>query len=118
VALQQADGATLTKGAVLAEPGSIAGHGSFRAEIYWLGPAEGGRESAVACGQPFSFSLWGAEVTGSVSLTGDRREIHPGEHADIQVTLEAHAALEEGLRFTVLEGGRAVGAGVVTEIVE
>lgn len=118
VALAQADGADLVQGTVLAEPGSIAGRGSFRAEIYWLGPAEGGREGAVACGQPFSFSLWGAEVTGTVSLTGDRREIHPGEHADIQVTLDSHAALEEGLRFTVFEGGKAVGAGAVTEIVE
>jgi elongation factor Tu len=108
----------LAPGRVVAEPGSIAGRTAFRAEIYWLGPGEGGREAVITGGHRASFSFWGADVVGTLSLPADRAEVRPGEHADVRVNLEAPVALEEGLRFAVREGGLTVGAGAITEIVE
>jgi len=108
----------VARGCVVAEPGSIAGRTSFRAEIYWMGSEEGGRQGAVAGGYRASFLFWGSEVAGTVTLPADRAEVRPGEHADVRVALEAPVALEEGLRFAVCEGGRTVGAGAITEIVE
>ena len=105
-------------GQVVAEPGSIAPHVRFRAEVFLLGREEGGLGEPLAAGRKAAFALWGAEVGGAVALPPDRTCVLPGDHASLLVTLDAPVALEEGLRFALREGGRSVGAGAVTEIVE
>ena len=106
------------QGCVVAEPGSITAHTRFRAEIVLWGRDEGGVESPIASGRSAAFDFWGAEVRGAVALSPDRAEVVPGDHASVLVTLETATVLEEGLRFTLRENGRNVGAGAVTEIVE
>ncbi len=105
-------------GCVVAEPGSISAHKRFRAEVILFGSDEGGLASALASGASAAFDFWGAKVAGRVDLSPDHAEVVPGDHASVLVTLESPAAMEEGLRFALRDGGRSVGTGAITEIVE
>jgi len=108
----------IRRGQVIALPASAAAHRKFKAEAYTLTKEEGGRQSAFFKGYRPQFLIRTVDVAGSVELPSDREMVLPGDNAAVQVELEAPVALEKGLRFAILEGGRTVGAGTVTEIVE
>ncbi len=105
-------------GCVVAEPGSISSHAKFRAEMILFNSDEGGAGSALVSGTKAEFDFWGASVAGKIDLPADRAEIVPGDHASVLVTLATPAAIEERVRFALRDGGRNIGAGAVTEIVE
>ncbi len=108
----------LRRGRVLAQPGSAAAHRTFKAEAYTLSKEEGGRHSAFLKGYRPQFLFRTMDLAGSVELPPDRDMVMPGDNVAVQVELQAPIALEKGLRFAILEGGRTVGAGTITEIVE
>jgi elongation factor Tu len=106
------------RGQVLAKPGSITPHTKFRAEVYVLSKEEGGRHTPFFNGYRPQFYFRTTDVTGSVELPAGTEMVMPGDNVSIVVSLIAPIAMEEGLRFAIREGGRTVGAGVVTKIVE
>jgi elongation factor Tu len=106
------------RGQVLAKPGSITPHTKFTAEIYVLSKEEGGRHTPFFNGYRPQFYFRTTDVTGSVELPGGTEMVMPGDNIAMTVTLIAPIAMEEGLRFAIREGGRTVGAGVVTKIIE
>jgi elongation factor Tu len=106
------------RGQVLAKPGSITPHTKFRAEVYVLSKEEGGRHTPFFNGYRPQFYFRTTDVTGSVELPEGTEMVMPGDNVSIVVSLIAPIAMEEGLRFAIREGGRTVGAGVVTKIVE
>ncbi len=108
----------VVRGQVAAQPGSASAHRKFKAEAYALAKEEGGRHSAFFKGYRPQFLIRTTDVQGSVELPADREMVMPGDNVAVQVELQAAVALEKGLRFAILEGGRTVGAGTVTEIVE
>jgi elongation factor Tu len=110
--------AGVVRGQVAAQPGSASAHKKFRAEAYTLAKEEGGRQSAFFKGYRPQFLIRTTDVEGSVELPADREMVMPGDNVAVQVELQVAVALEKGLRFAILEGGRTVGAGTVTEIVE
>jgi elongation factor Tu len=116
--LHGADLGKIRRGQVIALPGSASPHRKFKAEAYTLTKEEGGRQSAFFKGYRPQFLFRTMDVAGSVELPADREMVMPGDNAAVQVELEVPVALEKGLRFAILEGGRTVGAGTVTEIVE
>ncbi|MBP6910069.1 elongation factor Tu [Patescibacteria group bacterium] len=103
------------RGQVLAKPGSVKPHSKFEAEIYVLKKEEGGRHTPFMAGYKPQFFVRTTDVTGTVSMEG-REMIMPGDNAKITVELIYKIAMEEGLRFAIREGGRTVGAGVITKI--
>lgn len=105
------------RGQVLCKPGSTKAHAKFEAEIYVLKKDEGGRHTPFVTGYKPQFFLRTTDVTGTVSMEG-RDMIMPGDNAKISVELIYKVAMEEGLRFAIREGGRTVGAGVVTKILD
>ena len=109
---------SVVRGQVAAQPGSASAHRKFKAEAYALAKEEGGRQSAFFKGYCPQFLIRTTDVQGSVELPADREMVMPGDNVAVQVELQAAVALEKGLRFAILEGGRTVGAGTVTEIVE
>jgi len=106
------------RGQVLAKPGSITPHTHFEAEIYVLSKDEGGRQTPFFNGYRPQFYFRTTDVTGSVELPEGVEMVMPGDNIKIQVKLIAPIAMEEGLRFAVREGGRTVGAGVVSKVIE
>ena len=106
------------RGQVLAKPGSIKPHKKFKAEAYILTQAEGGRHTPFFGGYRPQFYFRTTDVTGIVTLPADVEMVMPGDNISCEVDLITPIAMEKGLRFAIREGGRTVGAGVVTEITE
>ena len=106
------------RGQVLAKPGSITPHTKFTAEIYVLSKDEGGRHTPFFQGYRPQFYFRTTDVTGSIELPKGTEMIMPGDNVSITVQLIQPIAMEEGLRFAIREGGRTVGAGVVSKILE
>jgi elongation factor Tu len=108
----------IERGQVLAKPGSITPHKKFKAEVYVLKKEEGGRHTPFFTNYRPQFYFRTTDVTGVVSLPEGVEMVMPGDNINIDVTLITPIAAEEGLRFAIREGGRTVGAGVVTKILE
>ena len=106
------------RGQVLCKPGSITPHTKFEAEVYILSKDEGGRHTAFFKGYRPQFYFRTTDVTGEVELPKGVEMVMPGDNIKMKVDLIAPIAMEEGLRFAIREGGRTVGAGVVTEVIE
>ena len=106
------------RGQVLSAPGSIKPHRKFKAEVYVLKKEEGGRHTPFFPGYRPQFYLRTTDVTGSVILPEGVEMVMPGDNVSMEVELIAPVAMEDQLRFAIREGGRTVGAGVVTEIIE
>ena len=106
------------RGQVLAAPGSITPHTKFEAEVYILNKEEGGRHTPFFKGYRPQFYFRTTDVTGNVELPGDVEMVMPGDNVKMNVELIAPIAMDEGLRFAIREGGRTVGAGVVSKIIE
>jgi len=106
----------IERGQVLAKPGSITPHTEFDAEVYILTKEEGGRHTPFFKGYKPQFYFRTTDVTGEVELPADKEMVMPGDTITFVVKLLAPIAMEQGLRFAIREGGRTVGAGVVTKI--
>jgi len=106
------------RGQVLAKPGTITPHTKFEAEVYILSKDEGGRHTPFFKGYRPQFYFRTTDVTGAVELPEGVEMVMPGDNIQMVVTLIAPIAMEEGLRFAIREGGRTVGAGVVSKIFE
>jgi elongation factor Tu len=108
----------IERGMVIAKPGSIKPHKKFKAQVYILSKDEGGRHSAFFTGYRPQFYFRTTDVTGVVTLEAGREMVMPGDDVSFSVELISPIAMEKNLRFAVREGGRTVGSGVVTEIIE
>ena len=108
----------IERGQVLAKPGSITPHTEFEAEVYILKKEEGGRLTPFSKGYKPQFYFRTTDVTGEVELPADKEMVMPGDTLTFKVKLLAPIAMEQGLNFAIREGGRTVGAGVVTNIVK
>ncbi len=106
------------RGQVVAKPGSITPHTKFKAEVYVLTKEEGGRHKPFFAGYRPQFYFRTTDVTGSVTLPEGVDMVMPGDNVSIEVELITPIAMERGLRFAIREGGRTVGAGSITEILE
>jgi len=106
----------IERGQVLAKPGSITPHTEFDAEVYILSKEEGGRHTPFFKGYKPQFYFRTTDVTGEVELPADKEMVMPGDTVTFKVKLLAPIAMEQGLNFAIREGGRTVGAGVVTKI--
>ncbi len=106
------------RGQVLAKPGSIPPHTKFTCEVYVLSKEEGGRHTPFFNGYRPQFYFRTTDVTGSVELPAGTEMVMPGDNIQMTVTLIQPIAMEEGLRFAIREGGRTVGAGVVSKVIE
>src|SRR5215208_4470572 len=106
------------RGQVLSKPGSINPHTRFQAEVYVLGKEEGGRHTPFFPGYRPQFYIRTTDVTGAITLPENTEMVMPGDNVQMGVELITPVAIEEGLRFAIREGGRTVGAGVVTSITE
>ena len=106
----------IERGQVLAKPGSITPHTEFDAEVYILKKEEGGRHTPFSKGYKPQFYFRTTDVTGEVELPADKEMVMPGDTLTFKVKLLAPIAMEQGLNFAIREGGRTVGAGVVTAI--
>ena len=106
----------IERGQVIAKPGSITPHTEFDAEVYVLSKEEGGRHTPFFKGYKPQFYFRTTDVTGEVELPADKEMVMPGDTITFKVKLLAPIAMEQGLRFAIREGGRTVGAGVVTSI--
>jgi elongation factor Tu len=108
----------IERGQVLAKPGSITPHTEFDSEVYILTKEEGGRHTPFFKGYKPQFYFRTTDVTGEVELPADKEMVMPGDTITFKVKLLAPIAMEQGLRFAIREGGRTVGAGVVTKIIK
>jgi len=106
------------RGQVLAKPGSITPHTHFEAEIYVLSKEEGGRHTPFFNGYRPQFYFRTTDVTGAVELPEGVEMVMPGDNIKVKIKLIAPIAMEDGLRFAIREGGRTVGAGVVSKVIE
>jgi len=106
------------RGMVLAKPGSITPHTTFEAEVYVLTKEEGGRHTPFFKGYRPQFYLRTTDVTGTVELPAGVEMVMPGDNTKMTIELMTPIAMEEQLRFAIREGGRTVGAGVVTKILK
>jgi elongation factor Tu len=106
------------RGQVVAKPGSITPHKKFRAEVYVLTKEEGGRHTPFFRGYRPQFFFRTTDVTGSVNLDEGVEMVIPGDNTNLEVELITPIAMEKGLRFAIREGGRTVGAGSITDILE
>lgn len=106
------------RGMVVSKPGTIHPHKKFRAQVYVLKPEEGGRHTPFFSGYRPQFYFRTTDVTGTIKLPEGREMVMPGDHVNLEVELIYPVAIEEGLRFAIREGGRTVGAGVVTAVEE
>ena len=106
------------RGQVLAKPGSIMPHTKFKAEVYILSKEEGGRHTPFFNGYRPQFYIRTTDVTGTLHLPEGVEMVMPGDNTPISGELLTPVALEKGARFAIREGGRTVGAGTITEIVE
>ena len=108
----------IERGQVLAKPGSITPHKKFKGEVYILKKEEGGRHTPFFKGYRPQFYFRTTDVTGSATLPTGTEMVMPGDNVELDVSLITPIACEEGLRFAIREGGKTVGAGVVTKILE
>ena len=106
------------RGQVLAKPGTITPHTKFQAEAYVLTKEEGGRHTPFFNGYRPQFYFRTTDVTGVAQLAEGVEMVMPGDNVSLSVTLITPIAMDEGLRFAIREGGRTVGAGVITKVVE
>ncbi|GBE50187.1 MAG TPA: elongation factor Tu [Chromatiales bacterium] len=106
------------RGQVLCKPGSITPHTKFEAEVYVLAKEEGGRHTPFFTGYRPQFYFRTTDVTGAVDLPEGVEMVMPGDNIKVVVSLIAPIAMEEGVRFAIREGGRTVGAGVVSKVIE
>jgi elongation factor Tu len=106
------------RGQVLAKPGSITPHTEFETEVYILSKEEGGRHTPFFKGYKPQFYIRTTDVTGEVELPAGTEMVMPGDTVALKVKLLAPVAMEDGMRFAIREGGRTVGAGVVTKIIK
>ncbi len=116
--LRGIDKEELERGQVVAKPGSITPHTKFEGEVYVLSKEEGGRHTPFFNGYRPQFYFRTTDVTGEVNLPDGVEMVMPGDHIKISGSLITEIAMEEGLRFAIREGGRTVGAGVVSKIIE
>src|ERR671917_2572797 len=105
------------RGQVVAKPGSITPHTHFKAEVYVLSKDEGGRHTPFFNGYRPQFYFRTTDVTGSIKLPEGQEMVMPGDNTNMEIQLIQPIAMDQGLRFAIREGGRTVGAGVVTEII-
>jgi elongation factor Tu len=108
----------VTRGMVVAEPGSITPHKKFDAEVYVLRRDEGGRHKAFFSGYRPQFYIRTTDVTGTIQLPGDVEMVMPGDYVNLVVELIEPVAVEQGSRFAIREGGLTVGAGVITKVLD
>ena len=108
----------IERGQVLAKPGTITPHTEFDSEVYILTKEEGGRHTPFFKGYKPQFYFRTTDVTGEVELPADKEMVMPGDTTTFKVKLLAPIAMEQGLRFAIREGGRTVGAGVITKVVK
>ncbi len=106
----------IERGQVLAKPGTVTPHTEFEAEVYILSKEEGGRHTPFFKGYKPQFYFRTTDVTGEVELPADKEMVMPGDTITFKVKLLAPIAMDQGLRFAIREGGRTVGAGVVTKV--
>ncbi|MBN2563261.1 MAG: elongation factor Tu [Phycisphaerae bacterium] len=118
VLLRGVEKTELERGQVLAKPGTITPHTRFEAEVYVLTKEEGGRHTPFFNNYRPQLYVRTTDVTGSLKLLGGAEMCMPGDNVTLEVTLISPIALEEGVRFAVREGGRTVGSGVVTKVLE
>lgn len=117
ILLRGIDREAVQRGQVLAKPGSITPHDEFEAEVYVLSKDEGGRHTPFTNNYRPQFYFRTTDVTGTIELPADKQMVMPGDNATFKVKLIAPIAMQEGLKFSIREGGRTVGAGVVTKII-
>jgi elongation factor Tu len=110
--------AEIERGQVLAKPKSITPHTKFNAQVYVLTKEEGGRHTPFFNGYRPQFYFRTTDVTGNIELEEGVEMVMPGDHANFKIELITPIAMEEGLRFAIREGGKTVGAGVVSKIIE
>ena len=108
----------IERGQVIAAPGTITPHTEFEAQVYILKKDEGGRHTPFSKGYKPQFYFRTTDVTGEVELPADKEMVMPGDNVTFKVKLQAPIAMEQGLNFAIREGGRTVGAGVVTNIIK
>ena len=108
----------IQRGQVLAKPGSIQPHTTFTSQVYVLTKEAGGRHTPFLNGYRPQFYFRTTDVTGTITLPKDKEMVMPGDHIDMEIKLITPIAIEEGLRFAIREGGRTVGSGVVSKIIE
>jgi elongation factor Tu len=108
----------IERGQVIAKPGSVNPHTEFESEVYILNKDEGGRHTPFFKGYKPQFYFRTTDVTGEVELPADKEMVMPGDTITFKVKLLAPVAMDQGLRFAIREGGRTVGAGVVTKVVK
>jgi len=108
----------LKRGQVLAQPGSISQHIRFECQVYMFSKEEGGLQTSFTNGYRLQFYFRTTDVTGSVQLPEGIDTVMPGDSVKMTVELVAPMVIEEGLDFTIREGGRNVGAGVVSKVIE
>jgi elongation factor Tu len=108
----------IERGQVLAKPGSITPHTKFESEVYVLKKEEGGRHTPFFSGYRPQFYFRTTDITGTAKLPDGVEMVMPGDNVQMTVELIAPIAMEEGLRFAIREGGRTVGAGVVSKVLE
>jgi len=118
VLLRGIDRKEVERGQVLAKPGSIKPHTTFKGEVYVLKKEEGGRHTPFFNGYRPQFFIRTMDVTGSVNLPTGVEMVMPGDNVTVDVKLIVPVALEQGSHFAIREGGRTVGAGVITQIIE
>jgi elongation factor Tu len=115
--LRGIDREEIERGMVLAKPGSIKPHTEFEGSVYVLKREEGGRHTPFFAGYRPQFYIRTLDVTGSVEIPAGTEMVMPGDNVKITVKLIVPVALEAGSRFAIREGGRTVGAGVITRII-
>jgi elongation factor Tu len=118
VLLRGTDREEVERGMVLAKSGSITPHTKFKAEVYVLSKDEGGRHTPFITGYRPQFFFRTTDVTGSVNLPEGVEMVMPGDNANLNIDLITPIAMEPGLKFAIREGGRTIGAGSITEIIE
>jgi elongation factor Tu len=116
--LRGVDRDDVERGMVIAKPGSIKPHKHFKAEVYVLRKEEGGRHTPFVTGYRPQFYFRTTDVTGEIKLPSGVEMVMPGDNVNMEVVLVSPVAIEVGLRFAIREGGRTVGAGVVTEMLD
>jgi elongation factor Tu len=118
VLLRGTDREDVERGMVLAKPGSITPHTKFKAEVLVLSKEEGGRHTPFVTGYRPQFFFRTTDVTGSVKLPEGVEMVMPGDNANLAIELITPVAMEKGLKFAIREGGRTIGAGSVTDVIE
>ena len=116
--LRGIDKDAIRRGMVMAKPGSITPHKKFKAEVYVLKPEEGGRKTPFHVGYRPQFFIRTADVTGNLAGIDGADMVMPGDNINMTIELIVNVAVEKGMRFAIREGGKTIGAGVVTQIIE